>query len=369
MPTPEPPREPFAAVAPPRGIRRARAVLGLLVVLALAAAGYVVFWFTAASLFRQAILEWSEARRVEGMEVGFSRLDLGGFPLHLRATVAAPTLGRPLAKVPWRWRAERAVAVARPWDFTRVAVDLAGAHAVDLTLDGMPLSWRGTAAVVDAELAADGGRIGRGRVTIEGLALGPEGAEAELAVGRAVVTAAHNDDEAGDHRRPSFEASIEARGLRVPQRLNLPLGHRIDTLALQAAVLGRIPTGPPVEALAAWRDAGGTLEIRHFAIDYGPLGLQTNGTFALDAALQPIAALTAKVTGFFETVDQLRARGLVADRQATMAKVILGVLAKRPADGGPPTLNAPLTVQESTLYVGPVALAKLPPVRWPGAGG
>ena len=74
--------------------------------------------------------------------------------------------------------------------------------------------------------------------------------------------------------------------------------------------------------------------------------------------------MTARITGFRETVDALVAAGAVRPRDAMTAKIVLGVLAKTPEDGGPPRITAPLSAQDGALYIGPVRLFHLPAIRW-----
>ncbi len=104
--------------------------------------------------------------------------------------------------------------------------------------------------------------------------------------------------------------------------------------------------------------------MERLAITYGPLSAQATGTVALDGNMQPVGAFTAKIQGFRETVDALQERGLVRGRDAVTAKLVLGALAKTPAGGGPQTLNLAITVQDRTLFAGPVPLARLPAIDW-----
>jgi hypothetical protein len=90
------------------------------------------------------------------------------------------------------------------------------------------------------------------------------------------------------------------------------------------------------------------------------------GTVALDGRMQPVGAFTARIQGFFEAVEALRARGLIRGRDASMAKLVLGAMARPAPGGGPPVLSLPVTLQDRVLYAGPVALVRLPELRWPG---
>ena len=70
--------------------------------------------------------------------------------------------------------------------------------------------------------------------------------------------------------------------------------------------------------------------------------------FALDNKLQPIGALTV-LEGFYQTIDALKALGVVTARNAITAKVLIGVLSRAPVDGGPPVLNLSITAQNQNL--------------------
>ena len=79
-------------------------------------------------------------------------------------------------------------------------------------------------------------------------------------------------------------------------------------------------------------------------IVYGPFSMRANGTLALDAEMEPIGAFTAKARGFFGLIDALQAKGLMRAGDAVTAKMVLGILSRKPARGGPPTLSLPVTL-------------------------
>jgi hypothetical protein len=93
--------------------------------------------------------------------------------------------------------------------------------------------------------------------------------------------------------------------------------------------------------------------------------LTADGTLALDAANQPIAAFSTHIVGASRTVDVLRRRGLIEDGNAVAAKMALGLMARRPVGGGEPIVDVPLTLQNRTLHAGPLALAVIPEIRCP----
>src|SRR5262249_43224440 len=125
------------------------------------------------------------------------------------------------------------------------------------------------------------------------------------------------------------------------------------------------PLPPTVAQLAAWSDAGGTVEVSRLDVAWGPLTLASSGTLALDRDLQPIGALSAKVRGFDRALDAFAAAGQLAPNQASVAKVALGWLAQ-PEKDGEKVVTAPISAQDGWIYFGPLRFARVPRVTWQG---
>jgi hypothetical protein len=325
---------------------------------------WVVAWFSLASNMRSETLAWVEARRAEGFTVAYTKFELGGFPFMLLATIEEPGLGRPDIRAPWVWQGERLTMRARPWTPWRLRLALAGAQTVRLTDGGQPRTFKGDADELALDLVLGGGGAESGRLTVAGLAFSSAEGTPAVAVERAELAARRRFPGPEDHRASTLDVDLTALGLGLPAGLDLPLGRTVGALSLEASLRGTVPAAPWPAALAKWRDDGGTVEVARLTLTYGPLDALANGTLALDGGMQPIGAFTAKVQGFFPLVDALKEKGLVRGRDAVTAKVVLGVLAKKPADGGPPTLNLPLTVQGRKVYAGPLALAEVPAIPW-----
>ena len=115
------------------------------------------------------------------------------------------------------------------------------------------------------------------------------------------------------------------------------------------------------EALAAWSQGGGTVEVDSAALDWGPLKLAMNGTLALDRDLQPTAAMTAEVRGAAQTLSALQDQ--LKPNELNIARTVVAMLA-RPDGDGEPVIKAPLTIQHRGLFVGPLKLAPVPVIQW-----
>ncbi|MBY0430081.1 MAG: DUF2125 domain-containing protein, partial [Rhodospirillales bacterium] len=170
----------------------------------------------------------------------------------------------------------------------------------------------------------------------------------------------------GSPAKPGMAFSIEAEALDLPPAPGLVLGRKVASVQAKGEVKGQIPKGPLPAALDHWREQGGTVEVERLGVHWEPLHLTAGGSLALDQELQPIAAFSASVQGFFETVDAFQNAGLVRARDASMAKVVLGMMAKTPPGGGAPMLTVPLTVQNGILSAGPAVLGPVPRLAWPG---
>jgi hypothetical protein len=342
-----------------------RRTLFSLLAAAAIAASYGVYWYSLAELVRRGILDWSAARREEGFTVGWDHYEVGGFPLALRVTIAQPIFGQSGVEPGYSARGPQLVAEARPWALDEWRLSAAEGARLDIA----PGPAR---PAITVEAATFGGTVAR---HAENAAAGNAGTEvtlradsiavsgqAELAIVHAAAHAVLPVHGAVSHLETWSSASLQLANVRLPVAVP-PLGNTIDHLAVAAAVKGSIASGPHRAALAAWRDDGGTLEIESLDLDWGDLAFAAKGTLALDAALQPVGALTATIRGYNEIVDALVASDGMRPGDAALAKLALGILAKQRADGTY-EIAAPLTLQNGYAYLGPARLARLPAFTW-----
>lgn len=165
---------------------------------------------------------------------------------------------------------------------------------------------------------------------------------------------------------PALAFSLEAEAIGPPSGVARALGPRITSIALEGALDGPMPQAGALPRRAeTWRDGGGTLEVRHLALAWGPLDLSASATLALDEQLQPMGTGNAHMVGYAETLDALAMHNVISHSAATAAKAVLSLLAQTPDDGGPPDVEVPLTLQYRTLSMRQVPLLRLPELDWP----
>jgi len=332
-------------------------ITGLLIAL------YAVYWFHLAGQLRGQV-ENETANLVEqGFQASYETLSITGFPgditLILKDASIADSDG-------WKLGSKKIVGVLSPFNPTKVTLTLEGSLKAALPINGRLRAFDGAADTFRAEIGL-GGKATRwqGDLRVENLEMVEAKSGDVLGVNFLKVQAQANDVPDPSAQQSAYDLLIRANDTTLPKRLSSPWGNRIKEAAFEASLMGRIPKAHSInEALATWRDIGGTAQILRFTIDQGPVHLTSDGTLALDGNLQPVGRAVARVSGYMEIIDALVDRKVMRSRDAPLAKMVLGTLAKRPDTGGRAVLNVPITLKNQTLYAGPIALSRLAPVKW-----
>lgn len=339
-----------------RSLSNLRAIgLALILLLAAVIGGYYYYWQSMAAKLRDGLQPWAEAERAKGYILQWDHVDLKGFPSAFRFRFTKPSFGteRPL---PVTLEAPSLIVSAEPWNLNhwrlaapegaRIAGPL-GIVGFDLGhLDASTSEGAGNDIVLDiAASALDG----------IGLAAGTHiaGATAHIELPQH-PPASHLDN--------ALDAALQLGQIKLPA--SVPgFGDTLAELDLSVQVKGAVPGGSLAEALAHWRDDGGTVELREFRLRWGGLLVDASGTLALDADLQPEGALSAIITGQDAAVDLAVTAGTLQPQDAGIVKAVLGLLAK-PGPNGEKAITVPLTLQQSRLYLGPAALGRVPRINW-----
>ena len=330
--------------------------------IAVAVAGYTGYWFIAAGEIGDRIDDWAQKQRAEGLEIETEGTQVAGFPTRFEVTLREPRIHD--TRNGWRWAAALLRAEASAWDFSEVTVFPDRRNAVQVLVEGG--EWRN----IDAEI--DDGRLvvrldderhfEEIALDLQGLEVAGIWPEGLAQVGSLQANGVALDDAATGE--DVLKTSIAVRDAVLPSDLAEGLGETLDFLDIDASVIGSIPSERGTnEAIIAWRDAGGTLELTGFRVRWGPLGIETSGTIALDGAMRPIAAMTADIIGYGDVIDALIMSNLIPLGDGFIAKVAFNMLAEKPEDGSAPVLRGvPVTAQDGELTVATIKVAELPPL-------
>ncbi len=361
---------------------------GLLIPLVSIAAGIVVlgaayagYWLFAAAQLEARFDSWVEERQAEGYRISHGSSHQSGFPGRVRLSVPDIRVAAPAG---WTWQSPRIDVQTNPFGAAPLRLRFVGAQ--DLRLPP-PYGLAPMTAVADRLTASlDGFNVHGGGalppMTIVGENVGVREKDApdtdSLRIGRIEIVATPRSDATGSRSpladgepQPGQRLSVASTTLRLPASLASPLGDVVQRLSLQTEIVGSIEAAASPASLARWRDEGGTLELRGFALDYGPLQLTGDGTLALDHAGEPIGALSIRASGLAEVMRTLAAKGIVSPMVAAGATFLL-----RPPRTAANNLNGPsnptpgsavavpVSLQDRKLYLGPLPIARLPSPPW-----
>lgn len=336
----------------------------LSIVLVLCAADWI-YWEIATRRLRGAIDQWEARLRANGWEVRSGAASNSGWPLAAEVSVANLTLRHGPQAVPGLIEVSAPVVtlslpLIQPVEPRIMIEGPVHLHAggfqdtvltEDLLLLGMHLRRSGPAPVsvrgqnVRLEAADDSWRSAAGRLAID---------------------ASLNESASASDRAADFQ--VRAEQVTLPAHVKWPLGQSVALLQVQGAVHGPLPPPGPITPWAeTWRNNGGSVEISHFATDWGPLALTASATLALDEQLQPMGTGNAHLVNYAEALDRFAAAGLMTRSAATAAKAVLSLMAGVGEGDGPPTVDVPLTLQYRTLSMRQVPLVRFPELDWPPA--
>jgi len=365
-PSPKPAPAPPPAPAPGparRRFRTGRLVLGLGLLAALAAAAHTLAWNFVGGRLQEGYDAWAAARRAQGWRIEHAAPERGGWPFAATLRLRDVRILGGGATLPGGldWSAPAVtlrVALHRPGE---LRIDAGGAQRIRLGATEIPFAADRLVARVplQANVLPRGGTFEASRLRIGTAAGGMEVGWAQLALDSR-MTAIEGEPAV------SLEGSVEH--VTLPDAT--PLGRQVRALRLDASLTGPLPGGRnPTNRAATWRDAGGTLEVRHLELEYGPATATVAATLALDESLQPMGAGTLRLTGAEAVLAALTEAGAMTRRDAALARGVVALLARPPAEGEAPRIEVPVTLEGRGLAVARLPVARLPPLVWPGPTG
>ena len=325
-----------------------------LAAIALAAAGYAMFWHFLSGNLLDDIRDWSAEREADGWTVDLGVVTTGGFPLSLTIRADAVRLAGPPSAPRWQWDAPGITATARIWDPDRIVVDAPGVHRIALGDRRFVAELPGAGAALARE------QDGAAEWTLSAPVLrGSGGRIASARTVRGRVAATISKDGAG----PGFTGTgygfaIVIEAPELPGNLRLLPGGTIDRLSAE----GSVRDLPEAEGtlrgwLESWREAGGVIELQSVVLDRGPSRVEGNGTFALDRRLQPEGAMVVEVTGIDGIIESLTGMGAMGALQALALRAALAL-------GTAGRTRLSISLQDRQLSIGPLRVLEFAPIRW-----
>ncbi len=345
--------------------RRSRFLFAGSVGLALLILGYSLYWVLMAHYLANLLRDPAQLGLGPGIELSLTPSEIEGFPFAFRAELTDLRLTLSVPDNLVVLGAAKVAARAPSWNPYRLEFVAQGPIGIDTIFAGDGIAIR-TIDAGSGSLQFDWRRRGdlaelTGDFADLGFHLAPQRDVTLAKLGFGLVLPA---DPPADYHEPLAEFRLSAADIAMPNyRLGLGAGP-IEDLAFRAQMMGPVPKDLPLDrALGRWRDDGGVLEIRDFRFAQKPLRLTAAGTFALDRDLQPTGSADFTAYGLKETIEALRADGLISARDATASLLALGAFAK-PDAAGIPRIAAGISIEEGMIWLGPLPLAPLPHFVW-----
>ncbi|WP_428534278.1 DUF2125 domain-containing protein [Rhodopila sp.] len=329
-------------------------------------AAETIYWRITAERLRSGYQAWVADQVARGWNVESGPPSIGGWPRSAVVTVPNLTLRHAGPTTPGNVNlalAELNLSVALV-DPTSLALSLDGpVHVRAAELPDMIVSGDNTVATVPLRPTGPPSVALHAR----GLRLQPATGAWHVTVGLLNAQAEIADSVAPGQAKPAASFSVSSEAIALPAVVKWPLGTNISSLSADGTLTdpsqsGRLDFRQWAEA---WRKAGGLLKITHMAMGWGPLGLTSSATLALDDQLQPMGSGTSRIVGYAETLDRLAAAGTLTRPAATAAKAVLSLMAATSDADQPSSVDVPLTLQYRTLSMRQVPLLRLPEVDWP----
>ena len=363
------PVKPFRRATRPAR-RASLASLLALALLGLAAlvAAHALLWRWTGDRIEAGFEAWARIRRATGWQVQHGPPQRGGWPF--AATLRLPDfrLAGGAATVPggMDWQAESLVLRVVPPRLDRLVVEARGRQRLRLAATEIPFAADRLEAVLpleadvlprEADLRTERLRL---RAGASGGALEVQRGEAHLETSSTAIEG-----------EPAVLLTLALEGITLPPPASGsagPLPRRAESLSGELVLTGPVPAGRRdlVARAEAWREAGGTLELRRAALRWGPVGAEAQATLTLDEALQPMGAGTVRISGIGPAIEALEAGGALTPRGAATARAVLGLLARTPPEGGPSRIELPLSLEDRALPLGGrLQLLPLPLLVWP----
>ncbi len=333
-------------------------LIAILVLLGLFGA-YAVYWHIVAGRIVAGLDAWRGSAEAHKIRASWQSVRVAGFPFAFRIELADAALRNDAWSPPPRLRAAQLTAIARPWNFDVWRLRAPQGFTAALAAAGGRPALKLSVGSAQGVLAPDAG--GGSRLWIGARDIAAEAAAA-VPIRSADAWVILPAQPAAKDTDPDFAVALDAHdiGIEAPP---VNFAKVIDELALGVTVKGPFPPGQLEQSAAAWRDAGGTIEVENLRVEWGGLGISANGTLALDRQLQPVAAFSSGIEGFDKIIDALVAADWLIPEQGSLVKIALGALS-RPGPDGKPQLTAPFTIQNGKMYLGPARLGTAPRIAW-----
>ncbi|MBM3589445.1 MAG: DUF2125 domain-containing protein [Alphaproteobacteria bacterium] len=341
-----------------------RFVFGVLMLLAALVAGQSLLWRSSTGALAEGFSDWVIKHRAQGWSINHDIPDRSGWPFAARLTIPRLSIESPGDETSGQgmgWEV-KSLTLSTPLPLPdALRLEATGPQALRLGATRIPFTTESFIALLPLEA---GQPPRRANALLQDLvAQTPDGV---LTIRRLGGDAnwMRNAEPALTLQFAAEDAALPPAWLRTPALAGF--GPKIARLEFDGALYGSVLPLPSLrEQLDAWRASDGKLDVRQLRLAWGDLDVGLRLSARLDPALQPALAGTLSVTNPNAALDSLARSGLIQRRALNGTKFAVGMLTRRPPNGGPPVAEISISLQSGVVRVAQIPLTRLPPIVWP----
>lgn len=159
------------------------------------------------------------------------------------------------------------------------------------------------------------------------------------------------------------DISVAINGLNLGARRGNNQATIIDQFTIDLQPRGRFFPRLTPYSLAAWRDAGSTVDIGNIDARWGGVVVGGDGSVTLDDDLQPLGAISLRTTDPEGLLDNISGAGWISSQDRQDAAEIIELFRDLGSPGSPVALS--ISLQGGSVAMGPVVLAEIGPLVRP----
>jgi hypothetical protein len=340
----------------PRSTRFGLVILAAVLVIG---GGYTAYWFLVARRIEAGIVDWALSQRADKIDLSWQKMRVSGYPVAFRVDLGSAALRDGAITPSPELHVPVLSGTARPWDFADWRLAAPEGFTADFAAAGGTAPAKLIAQTADGVVSIqpeDGWTL---RLTLRDTTVE---AGAPVLVGLAHTTLTVPPRPSRGHADSVMALAVGASPVKLPRGVG-PFGDAIDELDFGATIKGAIPSGKLADAVATWRDAGGTIELDNLRLKWGALDATATGTIALDQELQPTGGFSGAIQGYDQILTALVQNGQMRASDAGLARIALTLLAKTGPDGKP-EIRTVFTIQNGQMFLGPAKLGRVPRITW-----
>ena len=322
-------------------------------------------WFGLARYIEHRTVAWIERQRDAGATLDARRLAIDGFPFTWRLVAEDYRIGQGGANEQ-RVSGARLEATLLPWRLHDIPIRLPGVHRFERRNGAGGFAFELEAQRPDARLLlTPTGRMSTLDLDLGVLTLRIPSPATTLTAARARVVARELDP-VDPKTRDFWNLTLVIDEVEPAAGWVTPFNRPIRRAALEIGVRGeRVRATSPAEAVIAWRDSMGVVELRDLAIDWTPLVINGSGSGRLDPQNRPEAAMSFRVSGYDELLNALVETRQLGNRQAAGIRIALGAMARVNPETKRNEVLVPVTAQNGELTIMRFPVLALPPIALP----